>query len=101
VNPLESTSTVPTPGTDAVETVVDPAWAGEPPPPPVVLEAVLFAHPDRSISATMGYSLTGRTLRRNTVTSSPLEASRPQVGRGDRSLRWNYDQAGLEVRSDS
>jgi len=75
VKPLASTRAVPTPGSAAVEIVVDPIPEGEPLPPPA-LEAVLFAHADRSISAPTKQVPPDRTLRLNIITIISLEAAR-------------------------
>jgi hypothetical protein len=89
VNPLESTRTVPTPGSDAVEIVADADPAFEP-LPGVALDAVLFAHAERSISATMKKVPTDQTLRLNIVTIISLEvARRPRTNEPDRSYAGN------------
>jgi hypothetical protein len=75
VNPLESTSTVPTSGSDAVEIVVDPVPAGEPSPPAAV-EAVLFAHAERNVSARMKQLPTDQTPRLSIVVIISLEGAR-------------------------
>ena len=55
------------PATVVVAIVVDPVWAVLDPPPPAVLEVVLFAQADRSISAPTETIPTAPTPRFNMV----------------------------------
>jgi len=73
VNPFPSTSTVPTPGTELVPIVTDPAWAPEPLLPPELAGAV-FPQAART-SAAAETIQSSRILPRDVFTVAPPSES--------------------------
>jgi hypothetical protein len=80
VNPLESTSTVPAPGTDFVPTMTDLACALVEPPPPE-LGAAFLAQADNAISVAAEATQTRRAVLVDVFTLVLLRAGALEPGR--------------------
>jgi hypothetical protein len=97
VNPLESTSTVPTPGIDFVPMMTEPACVVMELPPPE-LGAAFLAQADNAISVAAEAIQTWRDVLVDDFTFDLLRAGGSRAGRRSSSCIATGNTAGSQVR---